>query len=343
MKENSKGKTRTKLNTNYLKTYEQIVHSNKYRSLTPVAQSYEELMKNIKDNPDVYREENAPVKALTGEKAAKMYSIPPWPPNYTNLEAFKSLLLQRRALIARAGSWYVKGSTEEGPEEATDTPDAMEMETGDSQRDEVSGEVEQKTATSAAISSEEDPTLQIIPLDNNLPPALNEIQNQTDNLTDAATCSETAGERDFLPDTLLESATSRESNDVSESATTVQLADGTEVAVTVVNIDAQSHALTPVGDLGSASVFELQPSSGAMQPVSAEVEEEVGDLFFQMDSPVCNQDSWTSVPFECSNSCRIMTSLHSLFDRKTKTRKIFVTALRVLWHETTKAVHWTNL
>lgn len=49
---------------------------------------------------------NKPVSVKRAPPMKKPFSLPMLPPNVTNLGAFKTLLLQRRLIIAKAGTWY---------------------------------------------------------------------------------------------------------------------------------------------------------------------------------------------------------------------------------------------
>ena len=50
---------------------------------------------------------------LAGEESV-MYRIPPLPPSYNSINAFKSLLLRRKKLIKAAGRFHLPGSLTTG-------------------------------------------------------------------------------------------------------------------------------------------------------------------------------------------------------------------------------------
>ena len=97
----------------HLQVYEQIVRSNKHLTLNPMAAPYDSLIEKFKEETQEEKPEKYRKQPYTGEKWLKEYTMPPWPPNITNLEAFKNLLLNRRMLIARAGGLYVEAGAVE--------------------------------------------------------------------------------------------------------------------------------------------------------------------------------------------------------------------------------------
>ena len=110
-------KVRKTLVPRYLQVYEQIVHSDKHNALNPMGTPYEELTETVLEELEGEDKEPKPKakrKAFTGIEGLQAYNMPPWPPNMTNLEAFKNLLLSRKSLVQQAGEYYVPGSIARG-------------------------------------------------------------------------------------------------------------------------------------------------------------------------------------------------------------------------------------
>ena len=116
----------------HLRAFEHIVRSEKHLFLNSMAQPYDELAKMVVEEGQEIKKEKYINKPFIDDEAVKAYTMPPWPPNVTNLEAFKNLLLNRKMLIKRAGGLYGGGTVDreisEGPRKEKEANDDSESE-----------------------------------------------------------------------------------------------------------------------------------------------------------------------------------------------------------------------
>ena len=116
----------------HLRAFEHIVHSDKHLCLNSNAQPYDELAKMVAEEGQEGKEEQYRNQPFIGDEAVKAYTMPPWPPNVTNLEAFKNILLNRKMLIKQAGGLYRGGTvdqgTSDGPQNEKEANDDSESE-----------------------------------------------------------------------------------------------------------------------------------------------------------------------------------------------------------------------
>ena len=116
----------------HLRAFEHIIRSDKHLCLNSMAQPYDELAKMVAEEGKERKKENYRNHPFTGDEAVKAYTMPPWPPNVTNIEAFKNLLLNRKMLIKQAGGLYGGGTANqeisEKPQKDKETNDDSESE-----------------------------------------------------------------------------------------------------------------------------------------------------------------------------------------------------------------------
>ena len=160
----------------HLRAYKLIVNSDKHKSLNPMAASYENLTEKI-TNETEEEQERCRNRPYTGAEGTKAYTMPPWPPNSTNLEAFKNLLLNRKMLIIQAGGLYVEGKIEERGQ-SREGDDGGNYNREDSDDDEETGSVIPGTESSGAQH------VAIVPQQNAEGPIV--ITNQMDRLVNVA-------------------------------------------------------------------------------------------------------------------------------------------------------------
>ena len=96
-----------------LKSFEHIVQSEKHQTLNSSVEPYDQLAKIVEEELEKSKGQKFRILPCSGGEVVKPGTIPPWPPNVTNLEAFKNLLLNRKMLIKQAGGPALKGRSKE--------------------------------------------------------------------------------------------------------------------------------------------------------------------------------------------------------------------------------------
>ena len=161
----------------HLQAYELIVNSDKHKALNPMAKSYDELVEKskseIEEEPEI--KWNQP---YTGAEGTKVHTMLPWPPNSTNLEAFKNLLLTRKMLIMQAGGLYADGKVEVFKEGDGGENDNSGNSDDDDDEERNSIDVNQVVTTGTTMESNESHHIAIVPQENTDGPIV--IRNQMD-------------------------------------------------------------------------------------------------------------------------------------------------------------------
>ncbi len=233
--------------------FQQIAQSNRHNVLNRGATPFQDLMNALRKDPDLVVQEEIRKIPFTGSDALKNYTVKPWPPSVTSLEAFKTLLLERRPLIARAGGLLnpPPGATTERVET---THSGESEETASMNQNDVA----QNAEDSSPVSASDAEFTNIRPKPNSQkaaePCAPIVVQIPTKAPVSVAIKAERGAVKDNNSHTQSVDVTSSSpacdspsdaQHEESENVTVVTLSDGTQISVAVVTEDAPERDVTP--------------------------------------------------------------------------------------------------